>query len=488
MSVEMTAPRSMGRQDECAAPEATLSHEEHLRRRHLMMDPRPQGEMNQMVMDSMKRTGVEFWIVMAVLAVIALVGFLGTWLYQIHFGLGITGLQRPVFWGIYITGFVFWIGISHSGTFVSAILRVFKVEWRRSITRASEMMTSMSLLVAVAFLGIDIGRTWRGYWIIPYPNQRTLWSNFHSPFLWDAMAITSYLVGSTLYLFLPLIPDLAMARDRSAGWRHKLYRILSLGWRGTEAEWRNLQMAITIFAFAIIPVMFSVHTIVSWDFAMTRVIGWRSSIFAPYFVVGAIYSGVSAVVNILFLVRWNMKLDYFVREEHFEAFGKLMLVLSFGWTYFFFADLLTEWYGGEAVGHEILSIQFRGQMQPFWYVMVLCNIVIPWLTLWNPKVRRTPIALFFIALGVNIGMYLERYIIVTGFLRRNRLPFNWGEYAPSAAEAMIGIGSVALFLLLYGLFSRVVPMIPVWEVREGQLAHALRRFGRTKVTSVSELE
>ena len=478
--------------------EVTASHvlpleESHLqeaesRKRHLLLDPRPQEEMNQMVMDSMHRTGVEFWIVMAVLAVLALGGFLGGWLYQIRFGMGVAGIRRPVFWGVYITSFVFWIGISHSGTFVSAILRVFKVEWRRSVTRAAELMTSTSLLVAVAFLGIDIGRTWRGYWIMPYPNQRTLWPNFHSPFLWDEMAILSYFIGSSLYLLLPLIPDLAMARDHSEGWRHKLYRILSLGWRGTEAEWRNLTLSMTVFAFAIIPVMFSVHTIVSWDFAMTRVIGWHSSIFAPYFVVGAIYSGVSAVVNILFLVRWNMKLGYFVREEHFEAFGKLMLILSFGWTYFFFADLLTEWYGGEAIGHTVLDIQFYGQMHPFWYVMVICNIVIPWLTLWNRKVRRTPIALFFVALAVNVGMFMERYTIVTGFLRRSRLPFNWGTYQPSIVEVMIAVGSVATFLLLYGLLSRVIPMIPVWEVREGQLTHALRRFGRTKVASVSEWE
>ena len=479
MSIEMTVSHALPLED---------SHEEESRKRHLLLDPRPQEEMNQMVMDSMHRTGVEFWIVMAVLAVLALGGFLGGWLYQIRFGMGVAGIRKPVFWGIYITSFVFWIGISHSGTFVSAILRVFKVEWRRSITRAAELMTSTSLLVAVAFLGIHVGRTWRGYWIVPYPNQRTLWPNFHSPFLWDEMAILSYFIGSSLYLLLPLIPDLAMARDHAEGWRHKLYRVLSLGWRGTEAEWRNLTLSMTVFAFAIIPVMFSVHTIVSWDFAMTRVIGWHSSIFAPYFIVGAIYSGVSAVVNILFLVRWNMKLGYFVREEHFEAFGKLMLILSFGWTYFFFADLLTEWYGGEAIGHTVLDIQFYGQMHPFWYIMVVCNIVIPWLTLWNRKVRRTPIALFFVALAVNVGMFMERYTIVTGFLRRSRLPFNWGTYQPSIVEVGIAVGSVATFLLLYGLLSRVIPMIPVWEVREGQLTHVLRRFGRTKVTAVSEWE
>jgi Ni/Fe-hydrogenase subunit HybB-like protein len=459
-----------------------------LQEQHLLLDPRPQKEMNEMVMNSMHRFGREYWIVVGVLGVLAVGGLLGGWLYQIFTGMGVANINRPNFWGVYIANFVFWVGISHSGTFVSAVLRVFGAEFRRPITRAAEMMTSVSLLVAIAFLGIHVGRTWRGYWILPYPNQRGLWTNFHSPFSWDMMAILSYFVGSTLYLFLPLIPDLAMARDRTVGWRHTLYRTLALGWRGSEKQWLNLHAAIKIFAFAIIPIMFSVHTIVSWDFAMTKVVGWRSSIFGPYFVAGAIFSGVSAVVNILYLVRYNMKLGYFIRQEHFDAFAKLMLLFSFVWTYFFFADFITEWYGGDAAGHLITAIQTNGPMKPYWLLMLTCNIAIPWLTLWNKRIRRTPWALFFIALLINVGMYMERYIIVTGFLRRNSMPFNWGTYAPSPVELLISVGSVATFLFLYALFSRLFPMIPVWEVREGQLSHLLRRFGKTKVVSVAELE
>ncbi|RMF26890.1 MAG: polysulfide reductase, partial [Chloroflexi bacterium] len=252
--------------------------------------------------------------------------------------------------------------------------------------------------------------------------------------------------------------------------------------------WSHLQKAIVIFAFVIIPVMFSVHTIVSWDFGMTRVVGWHSSIFGPYFVTGAIFSGVSAVATVLLLVRKTMHLDYFLREEHFDALGKLVLVFSFAWTYFFFADYLTEWYGGEAVGHQLLTLQAHGPVAPLWYTMLVTNILIPWLTLWNKKVRTSPTGLLLVTLGVNVGMYIERYIIVAGFLTRNRSPFDWGVYNPSPVELLISIGSLSLFILLYALVSRLIPLVPVWEVHEGQIAHTLRRIGRTLVPSVAEME
>jgi Ni/Fe-hydrogenase subunit HybB-like protein len=464
------------------------AHAEEDHRQSLLLDPRPQEEMNELVLEAMQHTGREYWFVVGLLAVLALVGFLGAWLFQIWFGMGVAGLSRPNYWGIYIASFIFWIGISHAGTFISAILRVFGAEFRRPITRAAEMMTSTSLLVAASFLGIHVGRTWVSYWIAPYPNQRGLWPNYHSPFLWDEMAIISYLVGSTIYLYLPMIPDLAMARDRLAGWRHRLYRALSLGWRGTEGQWHNLNLAIKVFSIVIIPVMFSVHTIVSWDLAMTKALGWRSSIFAPYFIAGAVFSGLSAAINVMFIARSSMKLHYFIRQEHFDALAKLVLVFSFVWTYFFFSDFLTEWYGGDLAGHQIIALQTRGPMAPYWYTMLFFNIVVPWLTLWSKRVRSTPLALFLVTLGVNVGMFLERYIIVTGFLRRNHLPFNWGDYSPSPVEISIILGSVCAFLLLYALFSRLVPMIPVWEVREGQLAHSLRRVGRALVPTVTELE
>lgn len=454
----------------------------------LLLDPIPQEEMNQIMLKPMMKAGPGYWLTVAILASIVLVCLFGAWGYMVRWGMGVAGITRPVFWGVFIATFVFWIGISHSGTFVSAILRVFNAEYRRPITRAAELMTTFSLASGALFPILHMGRMWLAYWMVPIPNQRGLWDNFQSPLAWDLLAITTYLISSTLYVYLPMIPDLAMTRDRSKGWRHVLYKLFSLGWRGTEYEWHYLHKAINIFAFAIIPIMFSVHTIVSWDFAMSRQIGWRSSIFGPYFVVGAIFSGVSAVISVLLVVRKTMNLQYFLRKEHFDALAKLILIFSFSWTYFFFNDYLIEWYGGEWVGHQLLTFQARGPVAPFWYAMLFFNIVVPWLTLWNKKVRQSPLALFAITIGINIGMYFERFLIIPGFLQRNRLPFDWGAYNPRWPEISIGLGTLALFSLLYVLASRVIPLIPVWEVLEGQLSHSRRRIGKTVVTSIAELE
>jgi Ni/Fe-hydrogenase subunit HybB-like protein len=474
-----------------AIPQASAVHpeaEEHSD--HLLLDPKPQSEMNSMVLDAMHRTPLSYWIIIGVLAVIFGVGLVGGWIYQIWWGLGVAGVRRPTYWGIYITSFVFWIGLSHSGTLVSAILRVLNSDVRRSITRAPEMMTAFTLLVAVTFLGIDIGRPWRGYWIAPYPNERGLWPNFHSPFLWDEMAIITYLISSYMYLYLPLIPDLAMARDRSTGWRYTFFRILSLGWKNKDSQWKYLNKAILIMAFAIIPIAFSVHTIVSWDFAMTNMVGWHSTIFGPYFVIGAIYSGVAAVITILFIVRTTMRLDYFIRPEHFDTMGKLLLAFCGAWVYFFFADYLTEWYGGDAISQQVIALLSGGAGLPslFFYAMLFFNILVPGLTLWNRRLRRKPVLILLVSLSINVGMYLERYGIVTSIARRNRMPFDWGDFWPTTVELMILAGSFAMFFLLYGIFSRLVPIIPVWEVREGQIMYSIRRIGKASIVRVLHLD
>ena len=458
-------------------------------RRRLLLDPRPRDEMNRMILKPMMSTGWRYWAVVAILALLVFIGLVVAWGYQIVVGMGVAGIRRPVFWGVYIANFVFWIGISHAGTMVSAILRALHAEWRRPVTRVAEAMTVFALIVAGMYPLIHLGRVWRFYWMLPYPNQRQLWPNFHSPLEWDMMAIFTYLIGSILLLYMPLIPDLAMARDHTTGWRHWVYRFLALGWRGTEAEWHHLRTAMNIFTYVIIPVAVSVHTIVSWDFAMTLVPGWQSTIFGPYFVIGAIYSGIAALITVLLIVRKSMGLDYFLREEHFDALGKLLLVVSFFWTYFWFNGFLTEWYGGEPplrAIHELLL--GSGAMAPFFDLMLLGNVVLPWATLWWRRVRTSPKWLLIVALMVNVGMYLERYLIVVATLSRNRLPFAWGVYRPSLVELLISLGSLALFLFLYTLLSRLVPLISVWEVQEGQVLHTLRRVGRIMVPTVSELE
>jgi Ni/Fe-hydrogenase subunit HybB-like protein len=453
-----------------------------------MHDPLPRGKMNEMVMESMQETTWGFWVLVGFLTLTVLTCLVYAWYYLIVEGLGVAGVNRPVYWGIFLVNVVFWIGISHAGTFISAILRVLKVESRRPFTRAAELMTSFGLVQAGFSVFMHMGRVWLSYWMIPIPNERTIWPNFHSPLMWDFMAITTYLLCSSMYLFLPLIPDVAMARDRSTGWRKSLYKILALGFRGTEGEWKNLTTAMNLFAFAIIPVMFSVHTIVSWDFAMASRPGWASTVFGPYFVIGALHSGMAAVAIVLFLLRSTMKhYKYFIRPEHFNTIGMLMLLVSMAWAYFYFNDYIVPWYGGNIWDKLVQEFAEKGPLAPLWYIMLFCNIVVPWSILWNQKWRSTPWLLAIVGFFINIGMWLERYIIIPEGLTINRMPFTWRLYFPGI-EVALTIGLFALFILLYMLASRLIPLIPVWEVQEGQESHILRKIGKAEIPTLSDLE
>jgi molybdopterin-containing oxidoreductase family membrane subunit len=410
------------------------------------------------------------------------------WGHLIANGLGVAGVMRPSYWGIFLVNTVFWIGISHAGTFISAILRVMKAEFRRPITRAAELMTTFGLIQAGASIFMHMGRVWLSYWMLPIPNARQLWPNFHSPLMWDLLAITTYVLGSTMYLYLPLIPDLAMARDRSTGWRKSFFKVLAFGFRGTEGEWRHLQTAMNFFAFAIIPVMFSVHTIVSWDFAMAMRPGWSSSVFGPYFVLGALHSGMGAVAIVLFIMRSTMKhMDYFIRKEHFDSLGKLMLIVSMAYAYFFFNDYIVQWYGGDLATDNLLHFLEEGPMAWMFWQMVGFNVVLPFMTLWIKGVRQRPWLLALIGLLINVGMYWERYIIVPVMLTINRMPFTWRLYQPGV-EVYLTIGTFAMFLLFYMITSRLIPLIPVWEVQEGQMTHSLRKVGKAHVPTISEFE
>jgi Ni/Fe-hydrogenase subunit HybB-like protein len=472
-----TVPRSQ-------ADEEYVDHREHL-----MFDPKPRGEMNALVMESMHTTNWKFWVVTIALALIVLTCLVGAWGYMIAEGLGVAGVNRPTYWGIFLTDVVFWIGISHAGTFISALLRVMKVEVRRPFTRAAELMTTFGLVQAGLSIFMHLGRVWRAYWLFPYPNNRTIWPDFHSPLMWDFMAINTYLLASTMYLFLPLIPDLAMARDRTkGGWRKMFYRILALGFRGTEGEWKHLHSAMNIFAFAIIPVMFSVHTIVAWDFAMASRPGWSSSVFGPYFVIGALHSGIAAVLLVLFMIRSTMKnMKYFIRAEHFDFLGKLSLIISMAWAYFFFNDYLVPWYGGDKWDKLLLDFHEQGPLSWVWVTMLICNIVIPWAILWNKKWRRTPWLMAIVGIVINIGMWIERYVIIPMSLTITRMPFTWRIYKPGV-EIWLTIGTFALFMLLYMIASRLIPLVPVWEVQEGQEAHVLRKVGKAVIPTVSEID
>jgi Ni/Fe-hydrogenase subunit HybB-like protein len=458
-------------------------------RQHLMHDPLPRGQMNAMVMESMHETNPIFWVITAVLAAIVVFAIGYEWYVLIMQGQGVAGVTRPDYWGVFLVNTVFWIGISHAGTFISAILRVLKVESRRPFTRAAELMTTFGLVQAGLSIFMHLGRVWLTYWMFPLPNQRTIWPDFHSPLMWDLMAITTYLLCSTMYLFLPLIPDLAMARDRTqSGWLKQFYKILAIGFRGTEGEWKNLTTAMNIFAFAIIPVMFSVHTIVSWDFAMASRPGWSSTVFGPYFVIGALHSGMAAVAIVLFLLRSTMKhYKYFIRPEHFNTIGMLMMLVSMAWAYFYFNDYIVPWYGGDVWDKLVQEYTEKGPLAYLWFTMLFVNIVVPWATLWNKKWRETPWLLAIVGILINVGMYLERYIIIPVGVTITRDPFTWRQYYPRI-EIPMTIGTFALFLLLYMLASRLIPLIPVWEVQEGQEAHIIRKIGKAEISTLSEME
>lgn len=463
---------------------------EQKREEKLLLDPRNPVETNQILLQPMLRTGLVSKAITAILGGgVLMLGI--TWLFQMIYGLGITGLTRPVMWALYIVNFVYFIGIGHAGTFISAALRVLGIEWRRPISRAAEIVTVFALMTAAMFPIIHLGRSWKAYWLLPYPNGRQLWPSFHSPLLWDLMAITTYLTCSMLFAYIALLPDMANARDHTKGWRHRFYEILAMGWRGTQHEFMNVETALNVFSYAIIPVMFSVHTIVSWDFAMALQPGWHSTVFGPYFVVGALFSGAGAVIIALILLRQTMGLGYFLRAEHFNGMGKFLLILSLTWAYFFFNDYLVPWYGQDPT-EKVLQQMFLtwgpGGAAPFWVILLGSNIVIPWITLWSKKVRTSLPALFFVSLIVQVGMYTERLIIIPVSLSKNELPFAWGLYYLQLPETLITIGAFSFLGFSYILFTRFFPIIPAWEVYEGQILHRLRRMGHTLVDSKAEVE
>jgi Ni/Fe-hydrogenase subunit HybB-like protein len=455
-------------------------------RGRLLLEKRSDREINEAVLRPMLHSGWGFWSLAAVLVAIILWG-LYAWFHQVRWGMGVAGINQPVYWGLYITTFVFWVGISHAGTMISAVLRLLRVDWRRPITRGAEAMTAFALMMAALYPLIHLGRVWKFYWMIPYPNNRAMWPNFQSPLMWDMVAIFTYLIGSSLYLYLALIPDLAVARDYTQGWRYRLYRIFSLGWRGTESEWHKMHRALSIFSVIIIPVFLSVHSIVSWDFAVTIQPRWHSTIFAPYFVIGAVYSGLAALATILIIVRKTMHLEAFLRREHFDGLGKLVMVAGLAWIYFWFASFIVEWYGKEPVIQALIHEEISGPLAPFFWLQMAANVIPPALLV-SRRLRTNPTSLLLITLLVNVGMFTERALIVIGNLQRNYLPFDWGTYHPTWVEVSIVAMTFAGFALLYTLFSRIVPYVPIWEIREGRLRYTLRRIGRLLVPTAAEIE
>ena len=405
-------------------------------------------------------------------------------IYQMATDLSVTGLDRPVMWGIYIANFVFWVGLSHSGTMVSAILRLSQANWRRPILRAAEAMTVFSITVAGLFPVIHLGRNWVVYYFFPYPNQRGLWPNFRSALLWDATAITTYIIGSSLFLYLGMLPDLAVVRDRSSGWRKKIYAVLAMGWRGTAREWVVFRQASTLMAALIIPVAVSVHSIVAWDFAVTVIPGWHSTIFPPYFVIGAITSGVAAVITLMIIIRRLFHLEDYLTPLHFDNMGKLLLVICLLWSYAYFVEVQTTWYAHEPIEWEVFSFM-SGKYTPLLILMLIGNSVLPVTALCFKRVRRSVKAMLVITVLVNVGMFIERYLIIVPSLSHKNMPFVWGTYSPSWVELSVTAAAFAGFSLMYVLFAKFFPMVAVTDVRELGVRHADVRLGRAEVHSIT---
>ena len=395
------------------------------------------------------------------IGLIAVIGFAGyQWSRQLSEGMVVAGMNRPVYWGLYITNYVFFIGISHAGTLISAILRLTQAEWRRPITRCAEAITVFALLMGSSNVLWHLGRPELIYVPLLYPQPL-------SPLIWDVVCISIYFVGSLTYLYLPMIPDMALLRDRGTRLRW-MYRALALGWQGTERQQHRLENLIGFMAVAIIPIAVSVHTVVSWVFAMSIQPMWHSAIFGPYFVVGAIFSGIGALIVAMAVLRRVFKLEAFFQPIHFSNLGLLMLTMACLWFYFTFAEHMTVWYGNEPDEMAVFNSRVSGQFAlPFW-TMVTCCFVIP-LGILSFSRFRTVTGTVIASVAVLIGMWLERFIIVLSTSSYPRVESAWdlGTYTPSLVELSITAGEFACFALLYIIFSKLFPLVSVWEVKEG---------------------
>jgi molybdopterin-containing oxidoreductase family membrane subunit len=427
--------------------------------------PGTESGLDEVLFRPIFKTGKWFWVVVLILAAGTGLGVYA-YLHQFRHGLGVTGLNKPVYWGIYITNFVFFVGISHAGTLISAILRISQAEWRRPITRSAEVITVMVLFFGVGSILIDLGRPDRLLNVIKF-------ARFESPLLWDVTSISVYLTGSMVYLYLPLIPDCALIRDRLRGpWRY-FYAILALGWRGTERQWHVLEKLIAIMAIIIIPIAVSVHTVVSFVFAMTVQPMWHSAIFGPYFVAGAIFSGIAALIVAMALLRKVYHLEEYLKPIHFNYLGILLLVMTMLWFYFTFSEFLTTWYGAEPTHMAVWWEKIAGRYAPHFWTMFLTCFVIP-MTFLAPRRFRTITGTVIASISVNIGMWLERYLIVVPTLVNPRMPYGEGTYHGTWVEWSILIGCFSAFILLYTLFTKFFPIVAIWEVREGR-DHALQQ-------------
>ena len=428
----------------------------------------------------------KWWPGATVIALIVFLTGMAAFGYMLNKGVGVTGLNRPVYWGFFMVNFVFWIGISHAGIMISAILRLTQAEWRRPVTRAAEVLTVFSLMAALmAAPLVHVGRPWRAdLWVFPYDFARGVWINIRSPFIWDPSAVMTYLTASTLFVLVALLPDMAIIRDRSKGFTRAAYSVMCLGWRGTPRQWKLQAVAGILLSALVLPVFVSVHSIVSWDFAVQ--IGpeaWHSTIFAPYFIIGAIHSGVSAVATVMVLMVWLWGWKNYITPDHLDAIGRLLIIVATTWFFFFFLEWVFALYSLEGPELAMRDLQvFQWPWSGLFVLFLLTAFFIP-VPMWLFRnLRRSLLAMFISTILVNVGMWLERFlIIIPGTMRRGHMIFDWGSYHPSIIEILMVAMTFAWVVLGMLLFSKVFPLIPLFDVKEAMVGRDEIKVGRKTV-------
>ena len=434
-----------------------------------MTAPLTSSRLQETVRATHGRPGPRYFLLLAACGAVAAFGGYAYSLI-VRYGMGMTGLKRPVMWGNLITDFVFWVGIAHSGTLISAILFLFRARFRTAVYRVAEMMTVFAVMTAGLYPIFHLGRPWFAYWLFPYPNERQIWVNFRSPLIWDVFAVSTYFIVSTIFLLVGVAPDAAALRDVSTGWRRRLYAVLSFGWRGTDEQWRHYTRAYLFFAAFATPLVVSVHSVVSWDFAVSLVPGWHSTLFPPYFVAGAILSGVAMVITILIPLRKALHLEEIITTRHLDMLARLVILTSMIVTYSYATEIISA-LRGPAHDPERSTFVYRllGHYSPLFWTMIACNAIGPALLLIR-KIRTTPASLLVICIAVNVGMWLERFNIIPVSLSHDWLPFEWRFYTPSWVEWAMTFGAFGWFFfwLLIGL--KILPPVSIAEMKE-DLAH-----------------
>lgn len=422
------------------------------------------AKINEDVIRSVQNPRASYWMAFAFCSLLLAIGLTAE-VYQYRFGIGWTGLNWPNMWGLYIASFVFWIGMSHSGTLLSAILHIVQADWRKPIYRFAEAMTTFTLMTAMLFPVLHAGRLWNIYWTLPYLSDRGIWPNFRSPLIWDAFAVFTYLTSSALFLYIGSVPDLAICRDNTTGWRRKLYQVMSLGWQGTDKQWRHFRKGYMIMACFLIPLAVSVHSIVSADFSMSWNPGWHVTTYPPYFVAGALYSGCAGIMTLFILLRHFFRFEKYMTISIFEKNAKLTFAIAMVWTYLNLIEFASTWYGHDVAAKEVLWAKFTGVYAPIFWSMMFIGSVLPF-TLAFQKLRRNLPLMFIISIVFNIGMWMERLLIIEPTLSYGYEPSVWHGTWPSVIMWGIVLGSIGWFGLLFLIFVKIIPSMSMYEVKE----------------------